>query len=176
MGGFLIAPLLLDELFGFTVSGIALVLLFRPGVYSVMSPVGGRLATVTGERSMIIAGSVLMTLSMVAWGIAALQENLALVILGLVLSGLAMGLASPSYSTAVAGSVEPKDLGTASGINSTMMNIGMLTGIQAMFTVLGDGREPSDFATVFFFGGAVAAIGVVGGLMVRSTYHTAPTE
>ena len=176
MGGFLIAPLLLDELFGFTVTGIALVLLFRPGVYSVMSPVGGRLAMVTGERSMIIAGSVLMTLSMVAWGVAAQQENLGLVILGLVLSGLAMGLASPSYSTAVAGSVEPKDLGTANGINATMMNIGMLTGIQAMFTVLGDGREPSDFATVFFFGGAVASIGLVGGLMVRSTHHAPPSE
>ena len=76
----------------------------------------------------------------------------------------------------MAGSVEPKDLGTANGINATMMNIGMLTGIQAMFTVLGDGREPSDFATVFFFGGAVASIGLVGGLMVRSTHHAPPSE
>ncbi len=33
-----------------------------------------------------------------------------------------------------------------------MMNIGMLAGIQTMFVVLGDGRSPDDFATVFAFG------------------------
>ena len=49
---------------------------------------------------------------------------------------LAMGLATPSYSTLIAGSVDPADMGIANGMGSTMMNIGMLTGIQAMFTVL----------------------------------------
>jgi hypothetical protein len=50
-----------------------------------------------------------------------------------------------------------------------MMNIGMLTGIQAMFTVLGDGRTSGDFARTFAFGAIVAAVGLVGGLIVRST-------
>jgi EmrB/QacA subfamily drug resistance transporter len=181
MGGFLIAPLLLDELFGYSVAGIALVLLFRPAVYSVMSPIGGRLATIAGERSMIISGSVLMVLSMAVWTVAAGRVSLPLVILGLVLSGMAMGLAGPSYSTVVAGAVEPKDLGIASGVSTTLMNIGMLTGIQAMFTMLGDGREPADFATVFAFGGAVAAIGLIGGFMVRSSTprgvgHAVPSD
>ncbi|CAN5373055.1 MFS transporter [soil metagenome] len=174
MGGFLMSPLLLDELFGYSVAAVALVLLFRPGAFSISSPVGGRLATVVGERPMMITGTVLMTASMAAWVLAALWVNLALVFVGLVLSGLAMGLASPSYSTVIAGSVDPADLGIASGMNATMMNIGMLTGIQAMFTVLGDGRAPRDFATVFAFGGVVAAVGIVGALMVSSTPH--PSE
>jgi MFS family permease len=106
---------------------------------------------------------------MAAWVMAALWVNLALVFVGLILSGLAMGLASPSYSTVIAGAVDPADLGIASGMNATMMNIGMLTGIQTMFTVLGDGRAPRDFATVFAFGGVVAAGGLVGALMVSST-------
>jgi len=169
MGGFLISPLLLDELFGYSVAGIALVLLFRPGSFSVSSPVGGRLATVVGERPMMLTGTVLMALSMLAWVLAALWVNLAMVLVGLVLSGLAMGLASPSYATVIAGSVDPSDLGIANGMNSTMTNIGMLTGIAAMFTVLGDGRDPADFATVFAFGGVVAALGIVGALMVNST-------
>lgn len=175
MGGFLISPLLLDQLFGYSVAVVALVLLFRPGTYSISSPIGGRLARVTGERPLLIAGSLLMAASMLAWVFAALWVNLAMVLIGLVLSGLAMGLASPSYATVVASAVDPEDLGIASGMNSTMMNIGMLTGIQAMFTVLGDGREPADFALVFGFGGAVAAVGVVGALMVRSpTVRGAP--
>ena len=68
-----------------------------------------------------------------------------------------------------AGAVDPSDLGVANGLGTTMMNIGMLTGIQAMFTVLGDGRSPDDFARAFALGGAVAAVGIVGALMVTST-------
>lgn len=168
MGGFLISPLLLDELFGYSVAAIALVLLFRPGTFSIMSPIGGRLARRTGERVLIVTGSVLMAASMMAWVFAALWVNLPLVFVGLVLSGMAMGLASPSYATVVASAVDPSDLGIASGMNATLMNIGMLTGIQAMFVTLGDGRQPRDFAVVFALGGVVAALGLVGALMVRS--------
>jgi EmrB/QacA subfamily drug resistance transporter len=166
MGGFLISPLMLDELFGYTVATVALILLFRPGAYSISSPVGGRLAVTRGGRSMILTGSLLMSVSMLAWVGAAHWVSLPLVILGLVLSGLAMGLASPSYSTLIAGAVDPADMGVANGMGATMMNIGMLTGIQAMFTVLGDGREPDDFARVFAFGGVVAALGLIGGLLI----------
>ena len=167
MGAFLIAPLLLDDLFGYTVGIISIVLLARPLVYSIFSPVGGRWATTIGERQMIIAGSVLMVLSMIAWVAAALLVNLPLILLGLVLSGLAMGLASPSYATVIADAVDDGDLGVANAMGTTMMNIGVLSGIQTMFVVLGDGREPSDFALVFAVGAIVAAVGLVGGLMVR---------
>ncbi len=169
MGGFLISPLLLDEVFGYSVATIAFVLLVRPGAYSLSSPIGGRMAARSGERAPIVAGSLLMTMSMVAWVAAAHEESLLLVIVGLLLSGLAMGVASPAYATAIAGAVDEEDLGVASGMGTTMMNIGMLTGIQAMFTVLGDGRAPDDFAGVFAFGAVVAALGLTGGLMVRST-------
>lgn len=168
MGSFLLSPLLLDELFGYTVGTIALVLLFRPAVYSLTSPVGGRLAGRLGERTMVLSGSVLMVASMGAWVAAAHWTSLPMIVVGLVLSGAAMGLASPSYSTVIAGAVEPRDLGIANGMGSTMMNIGMLTGIQSMFALLGDGRAPDDFAGVFAFGGAVAAVGIVGGAMIRS--------
>ncbi len=78
-----------------------------------------------------------------------------------------MGLASPSYSTAVANAVDPADLGVANGMSSTLMNIGMLSGIQSMFVVLGDGRGPDDFARTFIFGGIVAGLGSIGALMMR---------
>lgn len=175
MGAFLIAPLLLDELFGYSVGIIALVLLARPLVYSVSSPIGGRLATTVGERPMVIAGSVLMVSSMVVWVFGARWISVPMILVGLVLSGLAMGLASPSYATLMAGAVDEGDLGIANAMGTTMMNIGMLTGIQTMFVVLGDGREPDDFARVFAFGAVVAAFGLIGGLMVTSSRRdTAP--
>lgn len=166
MGGFLITPLLLDSVFGYSVGAIALVLLFRPGVYSVLSPVGGRLATRIGERTMILTGSILMTVSMGFVALAAERVNLALLIVGLAVSGAAIGLAAPSYATTVVGAVDAKDMGVASGMNSTFMNIGMLTGIQTMFVVLGDGREPRDFAIVYLFGGIVGSIGILGAWII----------
>jgi MFS family permease len=166
MGGFLIAPIFLNELFGYSVAAVALVLLFRPGAFSIFSPVGGRLARVAGERKMLIVGSILMSASMLTWVFAATHINLGLVILGLVLSGVAMGVSSPSYSTAVAAAVDQRDLGVANGMSGTMMTIGMLTGIQVMFTILGEGRQPADFAKVFAFGGGVAVVSLVGALMM----------
>lgn len=174
MGSFVISPLLLDELFGYSVATIALILLFRPGAYSVLSPVGGRLAVTRGERPMIIAGAVLMVASMVTWVFAARATSLLLVIVGLILSGVAMGLAAPSHATAVAAAVDAGDLGVANGIGATMMNIGMLTGIQALFTVLGDGRGASDFAAVFAFGAVAAGVGILGGVMMTKRPRPAP--
>jgi MFS family permease len=146
---------------------VALILLFRPAFYSALSPVGGRLAGRFGERTFLLIGAVLMVASMASWVAGAHWTNLPMVILGLILSGVAMGLASPSYSTAVANAVDVADLGVANGMSSTLMNIGMLSGIQSMFTVLGDGRGPDDFARVFVFGGAVAALGIIGAVMMR---------
>lgn len=166
MGSFLISPIMLDEVFGYSVAAVALILLFRPGTFSVSSPLGGKWAARLGERRMLVVGTALMVASMLTWVGAALWTDIWLVILGLMLSGLAMGLSSPSYQTAIANAVDPQDLGIANGMGSTLMNIGMLTGIQTMFTVLGDGRDPSDFARTFAVGVVAAAAGLGGALIM----------
>lgn len=167
MGSFLISPIMLDEAFGYSVAAVALILLFRPAMFSVSSPLGGKWAVRMGERRMLVVGTALMVASMITWVVAALWVDLTLVIVGLLLSGLAMGLSSPSYQTAIANAVEPTDLGIANGMGSTLMNIGMLTGIQVMFTVLGDGREPADFAWTFGIGAVAAALGLFGALLME---------
>ncbi|MEL0195274.1 MAG: hypothetical protein VW962_09375, partial [Acidimicrobiaceae bacterium] len=90
MGGFLIAPILLASLFGYSVGAIALILLFRPAFYSLTSPLGGRLSGKFGERFFLLIGSVLMVLSMAAWIGGAQSQNQTLVIIGLTHSGNAM--------------------------------------------------------------------------------------
>lgn len=174
MGGFLITPLLLDSVFGYTVSAIALVLLFRPGVYSLMSPIGGRAAVRFGGRTMILIGSVGISVSMAMVAVAAGRSSLPWLIAGLVLSGAAIGVASPSYATVVVGAVDARDMGVASGMNATFMNIGMLTGIQVLFVVLGDGRTPRDFAEVYVVGGAVSLVGILGALAIGRDGRAGP--
>ncbi|HUF96612.1 MAG TPA: MFS transporter [Ilumatobacter sp.] len=174
MGSFLIAPLLLADVFGYSVTTVALVLLVRPASFSISSPLGGKLAAGQRERQMMLTGTTLMVLAMLTWVVAAHQVSLPWVFAGLLFSGLAAGLAAPSYATVLADAVDPGDLGVASGMGTTMMNIGVLLGIQSMFTVLGDGRAPTDFASVFAFGAAVAALSVVGALIVRPARTATP--
>lgn len=166
MGGFVVTPLLLRSEFALGVGASSWVLLFRPGMYSVVSPLGGRLAGRSGPRPMVLAGSALVAASMVAFSVGAHADALWLVVLGLILSGVAMGFASPSYATAVAGAVDPADLGVANGMSSMAMNLGTLAGIQMMFVLLGESRTPEAFSRAFLVGGAVAAIGMVGALIM----------
>jgi predicted MFS family arabinose efflux permease len=167
MGGFLVTPIFLGDVFGLGVSAIAFMLLFRPGASTIASPIGGRLTGDLGARTVIVVGSALMVLSMGAFATAAFADLLWVVVAGLVLSGVAMGLASPAYVTTIAGAVDRADLGVANGTSATTMNIGMLTGIQAMFVILGDEPSRGRFGWVFLFGAAVAAVGIIGGLVVR---------
>jgi MFS family permease len=167
MGGFLVTPVFLGDVFGMTVGSIAFLLLFRPGASTIASPVGGRLTATVGARRMILAGSGVMVLSMAAFAAAAFVDQLWVVVIGLLLSGLAMGSASPAYVTTIAGAVDRADLGVANGTSATTMNIGMLTGIQAMFVLLGDDPTRLRYGWVFVFAGAIAAVGIIGGLLVR---------
>jgi predicted MFS family arabinose efflux permease len=166
MGGFVMTPLMLRSEFGLGVAASSWLLLFRPGVYSISSPLGGRLATQLGQRLMVLSGTVLIVVSMMAFSIGAAGDALWVVVAGLVMSGLAMGLATPSYSTSIAAVVDPADLGVANGMSSTLMNLGMLTGIQTMFVLLGDRRTGPAFAGVFLVGALVAAAGIIGALII----------
>jgi MFS family permease len=55
-GGFVIAPLLLQDRLGYKVAAASLILLFRPGPFSAISPLGGRLVNVFGERRLVLIG------------------------------------------------------------------------------------------------------------------------
>lgn len=166
MGGFVITPLLLKSVFGLGVAASSWVLLFRPTVFSIASPFAGRLSTQWGPRNLILGGGLLMVASMAVFATGAAHEALWLVVVGLILSGLASGAASPSYSTAVAAVVDSADLGVANGMSSTLMNIGTLSGIQTMFVVLGDSRSNAMFARVFWVGAIAATVSLIGPLIM----------
>ena len=120
---------------------------------------------------MMTLGSVLMAVAMGAW-VAGRGCGRAspMVIAGLLLSGLASGPGRAGRTRpSIAAAVDPGDLGIANGMSTTMMNIGVIAGIQTMFTVLGDGRTPQDFARVFAVGAVVAGVGLIGARMVTST-------
>jgi MFS family permease len=160
MGGFVVTPLLLGDRYGYTVSTVSLLLAPRPGAFAASSPIGGWLATRIGEGIPMVAASLMMVASMVSFALGVGPGMLVFVIIGLALSGVSAGIGAPAYTTLVAGSVEPEDLGVATGMNQTMLFVGIVSGIQIMLVVLGEGADKGRFVGTFLFGAAVAAAGL----------------
>ena len=168
MGGMVLTPLMLRHVFSMSTTAGSWLLLLRPAFYAIGAPLGGRLERKLGVRFLVAAGSIGVVASMLAFTAASATETLGFAVLGLILSGAAIGLAVPGYSTAVAGAVDPQDLGIANGMSSTIMNLGTLTGIQTMFVILGERRSSGAFTEVWITGAVVAGLGIVGSLMMHS--------
>ncbi|MGE0728657.1 MAG: MFS transporter [Acidimicrobiia bacterium] len=160
MGGFVVVPLLLGDRYGYGVGLVALLMAPRPGAFALCSPLGGIITTKVGEGIPMIAASTMMVTSMGAFALGSTSAGIAFVLLGLVLSGASAGIGSPAYTTLVAGSVDAKDLGVATGMNQTMLFVGIVSGIQIMLVVLGESPDQSRYVWTFLFGAAVAVVGL----------------
>ena len=106
------------------------------------------------------------------------EEEAALVEVALVLSGIGLGVSSPSVASSVANVVDQSALGTAAATQQLMTQISTVAGIQVIQTVQsslahghGQALLPS-FHAAFLVGGAVAVGGVVCAVFVRSADRT----
>lgn len=174
MGGFVVTPALLGNLYGYGIGAIALLLAARPGAFSLASPLGGYLATSIGERPPIIFGALAMLASMAAFAFASTITGaigVVIIVVGLMLSGISAGVSQPAVASMVVGAVDPQDMGIANGMSQQIMFIGIVSGIQTMNVFLGDDASPNRFVATFAFGGVVAGLGLLAALAARR-----PTE
>lgn len=174
MGAFVLAPLLLLNVFGFSISKAAGIMLLRTMTLTLASPLGGRLGTRVGERGASMAGAATMTVSLclIAW--AASTTWLVGFGMGLVLQGLGHGLALPSLNSSVASAVPDTDLGIASAANRLMTQAGTALGITALAMVYGGQNTGSAFALAFGLGAVLSALSLAAAsAMARS--HAAGT-
>ena len=176
LGAFFLTPLLLEQAFGYAhdQSAVGFLSLPRPVVFSTIAPVAGYVAVRIGERTSAVVGTSAVVLSMGVFALAGHGSGLALVEVAFVLSGIGLGVASPSLSATVANEFVPEELGTAAASQQLMNQVGTVAGIQVMFTVQqaalrGHVSLLGSFHQAYLVGGAVAAFGVVAAAMSRST-------
>jgi EmrB/QacA subfamily drug resistance transporter len=168
MGGFIITPLLMEDVFGFTVAATSLAMICRPLSFSLSSPVAGYVAVHVGERSASLLGCALVVVSMAFFAAGAATETLALVFAALVLSGLGLGTSQPSLISSAANAVDASSLGVANAAQVMVTQIGVVAGIQVLSTVQGGGSSTGSFTVAYLAGGAVAVLGILGAVFVRS--------
>lgn len=169
MGGFILAPQILQERYGYSLTAATVFLVVRLVFYSISSPVGGRLTDTLGERITSTLGSALVVVAMVAFAAGSLVDAVVFVVLGLALAGAGLGMAGPAYQVSVVGAVPMESLGAATGMFQTLTSLGTAAGIQVLVLAAGEEATGSAFANAFWLGAAVAAVGVFGALAISST-------
>lgn len=175
MGGFVLAPLLLQSTFGYSVSFTSLLMLLRPASFSATSPVGGSLAGRIGERSVAVFGTIAIALALVAIGIGTDRGIVALVLGGLVLQGIGNGTSQPTLTATLSNSVEETDLGVAAAAQRMMFQVGAAFGIAVMTSIYGGTEVASDFLAAYVVGAILACMAVLAAWRIRSTPRdTAP--
>jgi EmrB/QacA subfamily drug resistance transporter len=172
MGGFILAPLLLDKVFHYSETRIGLLVIARPLAFSITAPVAGYLAVRLGERSAAIVGTAAVIASMGVFAAIDAGSSDLVLIGALVLSGVGLGISSPSIAASVGNAVDEADLGIASAAQQLLTQIGLVAGIQLMQTVQA-AREPSvgtvaAFHDAYLLGGAVCGLALVCAFFVRS--------
>lgn len=157
MGGYIVTPVLVQEIFGFSVGQASFAMVIRPLLFSVAAPVAGYVAVRVGERRCALFGTALLVVAMATFVAASVWETVALVFVGLAVGGIAHGTASPCLVTVAANDVAHADLGVGNAAQQMMAQIGTVAGIQAMSAV-SLGHSSGAFAAAYALG-VVAAIG-----------------
>ena len=67
MGGFFLFPILMEGIYGYSETRAGLVSTARPLMFSLIAPVAGYAAVKVGERSLVVAGCAVLTVSMVVF-------------------------------------------------------------------------------------------------------------
>ncbi len=175
IGGFFLSPLLLEEVYGRGESAAGLLVIPRPLTFSLVAPIAGYVAVRVGERSAAVTGTLCVVASMGVFALTGKNTGVALVEVALVLSGIGLGVASPSISSSMASVFDQAALGTAAATQQLMTQISTVAGIQVIQTVQSSqahGRHGaallSSFHVAFIVGGLVAIGGVVCAAFVRS--------
>jgi MFS family permease len=115
-----------------------------------------------------LVGIALLVVSMVMFAASASSNSLALVVVGLLLSGVAGGTATPSLITIAVSTVPEEHLGVANAAQQMADAIGAVVGIQVLATIQAGSGGAGGFTTAFVAGAVVALIGAAATATIPS--------
>lgn len=172
MGGFILTPLLMTSVLGYSTTHAGLVSIARPIAFSIIGPLAGWFVLRAGERAIGVFGSAMLIASMLLLALVTSTSGELFLEFALVLSGIGMGSCAPAMIAALAASVDREDLGVAGAASQTMAQVGVVVGMQLLLTIqdatasnLGD----ASYSLAYRVGAVAAAVALVAAAMVRRT-------
>lgn len=167
MGAFAVAPLMLLNVFQYSITKTAAIMLIRTMSLTIGSPLGGRLGARIGERRAAVVGSAIMTVSLVIIAYAGTAVSLPILVCGLVMQGLGHGLSIPSLTSSCTSAVPEAHIGIAAATNRLSSQIGVAFGITALMMVYGGNNNPTAFAHAFLVGALLSGLALVTALILE---------
>jgi len=169
MGGFFLTPLLMQNVLHFSASKTGFLSIARPSVFAIVGPIAGWWTTRVGERVNAVAGGLFAVASMVVFSMVGVTTPELVIIVALMLSGVAMGASAPAIATAVANSVENRDLGVMGGAQQMVAQLGVVVGTQIMITVQQSASDKTSYGPAYLVGAGAAVIAVAAAAFVHPT-------
>ncbi len=158
MGGFVLVPLALQDIFGLSVGVSAWLMLFRTGTFSLASPLGGETASRFGAPIAVRSGIALLGASMAMLVIGLRTDLIVVFVGGLAIMGLGNGFIRPALTATIANSVSDQDLGLTSAFNRMMQQIGNAMGITLFFALYDGSGTAAAFGLPFSVGIGLAVL------------------
>jgi predicted MFS family arabinose efflux permease len=178
MGGFLMAPLILSDVLGYSTSRISLVVIARPLVFALIAPLASLVTLRIGERATGMFGAASVATSMALFAFVSPDTALWFVVTALALSGAGIGIANPALTSLVANAVDDRDLGVAGAMQQLMNQIGAVLGAVVMTTVQQatvSGGVSSSYHIAFAVAFGVALVSFASASFVVSTQRSTKT-
>ena len=184
-GAFFLFPLMMEEVYGYSVTSVGLISIARPLLFSVSAPIAGYVAVHIGERISATFGSVCVLASMVIFAEFGTAPSIVVIVIALCLAGLGMGVVSPSTSSSQANEVDPSEFGVMSAAQQLATQVGEVAGIQILITVQESSVKRAGltdvhhgvallgpFQDAFWVGAAVAVAGVACSVFIKDLPRT----
>ena len=178
MGSFIVTPLLLQNVLGYSESRTGLLSIARPLAFSIVGPIAGYLTVRIGERSAAVAGAVTVVAGMIWMSTLGLASTDLMIIGSLAVAGIGMGLSMPGLSSSITTAVDERDLGIAGAAQQMMVQVGVVFGIQVMETVqtvrVGPAGLSGSYHQAYLAGAVLAMVAVVASTVIRRIDRTGP--
>jgi MFS family permease len=173
MGGFFLFPILMERVYGYSETRAGLESTARPLLFSIVAPLAGYAAVRVGERLSAVVGALILAVSMLLFTQLGQQPSLVLILAALSLSGVGIGIVTPSTAASASNEVRPDELGVMSAAQQLVTQIGVVAGIQVMETVQASSHTTAgalgSFHSAFLVGAVVAVLAAVCAVFMRDT-------
>jgi EmrB/QacA subfamily drug resistance transporter len=131
----LLLPFFLQQVLGYSATGMGLLLMAQPALQIVISPVSGWLTERVEYRFLASAGLVLQVVALILLGFLGVEATRGGIVLTLALLGIGAAIFETPNTAAIMGSVTRDGLGTAAGFLATMRHLGISISAATLSTV-----------------------------------------
>jgi MFS family permease len=149
IGSFVIAPLMLERLFGYSVGKTSLVLITRPFGFSFGAWVAGRHHATRTLRKLQIFGNGTLIVGSAFMVVGPVERSIWLIEVGLIVTGFANGYSRTVVYALVADKVDTADIGITTGVLNMLSQLGSAAGTTIMAAVIADSYASSTMGWAF---------------------------